>query len=167
MRPASQGLHLPYVRGASFAHPPRYLGRNAVPGNRMRPIVLLVCGLLSPLWLATGCAGDNAQASTAAVRRAPVAVAEPGLQPPPFDPGLERYEREQLPGAVQGLEGVERAAWASESTLVVHLEDSKAGDRAHLCPTVERYPALRATRLQLQPPPGSGGAVRFLQCRPY
>jgi hypothetical protein len=93
MRPASQGLHLPYARGASFAHPPRYLGRNAVPGNRMRPIVLLVCGLLSPLSLATGCAGDNAQASTAAVRREPVAVAEPGLQPPPFDPGLARYER--------------------------------------------------------------------------
>ena len=30
-----------------------------------------------------------------------------------------------------------------------------------------RYAALRASRLQLQPPPGSQRTVRFLQCQAY
>jgi hypothetical protein len=32
---------------------------------------------------------------------------------------------------------------------------------------LERYPELGASRVQLQPPEGSGEAVRFFQCRAY
>lgn len=136
----------------------------------MQPIqplhLALAIGLTFPL---AGCGGDPAQASTELPARTIAATASelPALAPPPPDPGLAAYERAQLPGAVAALPGIERAAWASESTLVVHLSDASAGERPHLCPTVERYVSQRATRLQLQPPSGSGESVRFLQCKPY
>lgn len=133
----------------------------------MRPLAALACAAFALTLFVAGCGGDSAQASSATAPRAPVAVAEPALQPPPPDPGLERYEREQLPGAMQSLDGVERAVWVSDTTLIVHLADTRAGDRAHLCPTVERYPSMRAIRLQLQPPVDSTAPVRFLQCKPY
>ena len=38
---------------------------------------------------------------------------------------------------------------------------------AALCPLLERYPELAASRVQLQPPPGSQKPVRFRQCRSY
>lgn len=138
----------------------------------MSPIRSLHCVLALSLALPlAGCGGDPAQASTdIATRNATAAVAatdDAAALPPPFDPGLEAYERAQLPDAVAALSGIERAAWVSESTLVVELGDVEAGGRAHLCPMVERYVSQRAVRLQLQPPSGSDAPVRFLQCRPY
>lgn len=117
--------------------------------------------------LSAGCGGDDAQASiNTKPRQAPTALDEVSALPP-ADPGLERYERDQLMAAVAGLPPVQKAAWASDSTLVVHLRKDVGLERAELCPTVERYVALRATRLQLQAHPDSGKPVRFLQCRAY
>jgi hypothetical protein len=36
-----------------------------------------------------------------------------------------------------------------------------------ICPLLERYPALAASRVQLTPPPGDSAQVRFRQCRAY
>ena len=55
----------------------------------------------------------------------------------------------------------------TDSTLLVDLR-SDADDRlADICGILEEYEALRTSRLQLQPPPGSSDPVRFRQCRVF
>ncbi|HZH44323.1 MAG TPA: hypothetical protein VEY50_09615 [Lysobacter sp.] len=139
----------------------------------MRPSSVLSCTALALSLLLTACGDDSpALASTTpapppAATAAPAPAPEPALQPPPFDPALESYERAQLPKAVAELGGIDRAMWASDSTLVVYVGDGAFATRDYLCPIVERYPALRTTRLQLQMPAGSGAPVRFLQCKQF
>lgn len=85
----------------------------------------------------------------------------------PTDPAALAARRRQLIAAVGTLPWVDRAAWASQSTLTVYLAGDNQGDKRELCRLVERYDELRASRLQLQPPRGSANAVRFMQCRSY
>ena len=68
---------------------------------------------------------------------------------------------------MSALDQVERAQWASQSTLVIHLVAEDADPGKALCDVLERYPELAASRLQLQAPPGSTRAVRYRQCRTY
>ena len=120
--------------------------------------------------LVAGCA-ETASQPNAAPAPAPAeiaaAYAEPAVQATaPDDPAMEAYQRDQLVSALGSLASVERAAWSSDTTLVVAVADVGTA-RPVLCPIVERYPALRASRLQLQPPADSGQPVRFMQCRVY
>ena len=68
---------------------------------------------------------------------------------------------------VSTLFGVDRAFWSTQSTLLVYLSAEEADPSSELCPLLERYPELAASRVQLQPPPGSQKSVRFKQCRSY
>jgi len=78
---------------------------------------------------------------------------------------LEQRRRE-LADAVATLPFVARAAWASQSTLVVFLSSTGGADPvAGICRLVERYEELRTSRLQLQPV--GDGPVRFRQCRSF
>ena len=77
-------------------------------------------------------------------------------------------QREHIRREVSELPGIDRATWSTRSTLLVYLDDDSGLDHLQpICAIVERYDELRATRLQLQPAPGSQRAVRFLQCRLY
>jgi hypothetical protein len=69
--------------------------------------------------------------------------------------------------AISALPEVDRALWQTQSTLLVYLQDGSFDPLSEICPELERYEELAATRLQLQPPPGSLRPVRFVQCRPY
>lgn len=88
---------------------------------------------------------------------------------PPATAGTEELRREEVRRAISTLQGVEKAAWSSRSTLVVYLDSTEADEEliARLCSTLEAYEELRASRLQLQPPAGSGKSVRFRQCHVY
>ena len=44
---------------------------------------------------------------------------------------------------------------------------SMPGISAQLCPLLEAYPQLAASRIQLTPPPGSDTPTRFIQCRAF
>ena len=68
---------------------------------------------------------------------------------------------------ISTLPGIDRANWETQSTLLVHLLDDQTDPLPVICPQLERYEALAATRLQLQPPQGSVRPVRFVQCRAY
>jgi len=61
----------------------------------------------------------------------------------------------------------DRALWQTQSTLLVYLLDAQFDPLSEICPELEHYDELAATRLQLQPPSGSNRQVRFVQCRPY
>lgn len=82
-------------------------------------------------------------------------------------PGSSQEVRQALAGDVATLAWVERATWSTASTLVLHVSGDIAVDKQGLCAIVERYTDLRASRVQVQPAPGSRQSVRFFQCRSY
>ncbi len=85
----------------------------------------------------------------------------------PTDAATLARRRSETASAISTLVGVDRAAWATQSTLVVYLASEDADPSARLCPLLERYPELAASRVQLQPPQDSLRSVRFRQCRTY
>jgi restriction system protein len=112
----------------------------------------------------------TASVTTTAVVRPP---AEPTATPPPVpvakvpeDPTVLRRRRTEVAAAISTVPGVDRAIWETQSTLLVHLLDD-SDPLSAICPLLERYDELAATRLQLQPPAGSSKAVRFVQCRVF
>lgn len=85
----------------------------------------------------------------------------------PTDPAELEKRRREASNAISTLFGVSRALWSTQSTLLVYLSSDEADPINELCPLLERYPELAASRVQLQPPPGSSKAVRFKQCRTF
>jgi hypothetical protein len=107
----------------------------------------------------------QARARTAATR----IPANDGVWPAPGDVDTATTEknRNEAARAIGSLPMVSRALWSSQSTLLVYLGKSNVDAKSAICPLLERYPELGASRVQLQPPEGSGEAVRFFQCRAY
>lgn len=106
-----------------------------------------------------------ASASTAAKPR----VASPGKSSSavPTDPAQLQKRRDDVARGISTLPMVDRALWSTQSTLLVYLLDEQAEPMPLICPLLERYEELGASRVQLQPPPDSKQPVRFLQCRAY
>ncbi|GAA5008408.1 restriction endonuclease [Pseudoluteimonas lycopersici] len=95
--------------------------------------------------------------------------ANDGVWPAPgdVDTATTEKDRSEAARAIGSLPMVSRALWSSQSTLLVYLNNTSADAKSAICPLLERYPELGASRVQLQPPEGSGEAVRFFQCRAY
>jgi hypothetical protein len=109
-----------------------------------------------------------APAPTTPPSRAPNAPATDPALAAPADPNREQFERGEVIHAVAGLPWVERVMWSTSSTLVIQQrEDVDQQQVQEICGVLARYDALRASRLQLQPPAGSDRKIRFLQCRAY
>lgn len=128
-------------------------------------------GLLLPLLQNTD---TQAPIAPAATTTAPPPSATPSAAdtaltaPAPADPNREQFERSEVIRTVGALPGIERVLWSTQSTLVVHQRDDGSPDPVQpICAILGSYDSLRVSRLQLQPPPGSGRTVRFLQCRSY
>ena len=86
----------------------------------------------------------------------------------PADPNRDQFERGEVIHAIAALPWVERVLWSTSSTLVIQQRDDVDQLQVNeICGVLARYDALRASRLQLQPPAGSERKVRFLQCRAY
>ncbi len=85
----------------------------------------------------------------------------------PTDAAELAQRRRDAAESISTLFGVQRAVWSTQSTLQVNLSSADANPVSELCPLLERYPELASSRVQLQPPPGSDRAVRFIQCRSY
>jgi restriction system protein len=118
-----------------------------------------------------------APAATTAMTPAPPAASQAAAKPPspaavanetvPTDPAVLDRHRVETANAISTLAGVDRAIWSTQSTLLVYLAAENTDPSAALCPLLERYPELAASRVQLQPPQGSDAPVRFKQCRSY
>lgn len=98
---------------------------------------------------------------------APARAAATDLDKVPTDAAALDIRRREVAATIATLSGVGSANWSTQSTLLVNLTSSDANPIAQLCPLLERYPELAASRVQLQPPPGSERPVRFIQCRSY
>ena len=151
----------------------------AVPSNATTPKLLglawggaAVIGILAWM-LAQGLqpAAEEAAPQVAPVRTAvPVTPAAPQPAPAgvvPTDPAVLEARRREAANAITTLFGVDRALWSTQSTLLVYLSAEDVDPTTDLCPLLERYPELAASRVQLQPPAGSRKPVRFKQCRSY
>ena len=91
----------------------------------------------------------------------------PSLSVVPTDPAALDARRREAANAVSTLFGIDRALWSTQSTLLVYLTAAESDPMNQLCPLLERYPELAASRIQLQPPADSNKPVRFRQCRAY
>lgn len=114
----------------------------------------------------------NTQVTAAAPTTVVSSAATPSAGTPspdkiPTDPAALESRRREVAGTIATLFGVGRAMWSTQSTLLVTLSSADADPVAQLCPLLERYPELAASRVQLQPPAGSDHPVRFIQCRSY
>jgi hypothetical protein len=85
----------------------------------------------------------------------------------PTDPAQLRQRRETVAQAISTLPNVDRAVWSTQSTLLVYLLDEQGEPKSEICPLLEQYVELAASRIQLEPPPGSTRTVRFVQCRAF
>jgi len=100
--------------------------------------------------------------------RAPTAPSTDPALAAPADPNRDQFERGEVIHAISALPWVERVLWSTSSTLVIQQrEDVDQQQVQEVCGVLARYDALRASRLQLQPPSGSDRKIRFLQCRAY
>lgn len=61
--------------------------------------------------------------------------------------------------------GVIRGVWQTRLTLTVDYDGNPDVIWPRICEQVERYPALRTVRVQLNPPKGSSDPIRWRQCK--
>ena len=61
--------------------------------------------------------------------------------------------------------GIGRVFWLTHNTLVVDRTGTIEAIWPLVCAELERYPALRTVRVQLNPRPGREEQVRWRQCR--
>ena len=155
-------------------------GRNALAiawggAAAVAAVAWMVAQGLQPTSPATPAAADiTAQAPPPMPPASSPAVATPATDTAsnnanvvPTDPAALERRRVETANAISTLFGVDRAFWSTQSTLLVYLSTDVADPSGELCPLLERYPELAASRVQLQPPQGSTKPVRFKQCRSY
>ncbi len=133
-------------------------------------IVWAIMGSFMPANEAETVASEPAPVVAAPAKPKPAAAtnedraAIPGV---PTDVRELDQRRQEAANAVATLFGVSRALWSSQSTLLVYLSSASADPMNDICPLLEQYPELAASRVQLQPPDGSDKPVRFTHCRTY
>ncbi|MEI2430298.1 restriction endonuclease [Lysobacter yananisis] len=120
-------------------------------------------------------AGDDTAAAPAATPPAavpappaPASAPQAAAPVPSASSGDADADRAEVIRTVGALSGTERAAWSTASNLLIYRHtDAQKPDVDAICQVLERYPELRSSRVQLQPPPGSDSRVRFFQCKAY
>lgn len=133
----------------------------------------LIAGFAVPALLpATDSAPRGDEAATAPAATPPAAAPVPAPHAatplPSASSGDADADRAEVIRTVGALSGTERAAWSTASNLLIYRHtDAQKPDVDAICQVLERYPELRSSRVQLQPPPGSDSRVRFFQCKAY
>ena len=90
-------------------------------------------------------------------------MAAEDLQQDPDPETLLRYQQ-NVSKALARTPGVISGIWLTRLTLSIERTADDATVWPLICREVERYPALRTVRIQLNPRPGSDEPVRWRQC---
>ncbi|VXB31288.1 conserved membrane hypothetical protein [Luteimonas sp. 9C] len=135
---------------------------------RQRVLLAWLFALLAGVatYLAMPDAAPAASATVATSTAPPAPTAPVRIEAPP--PAPIETQRSDLARALGTLPDVDRAIWATGSTLqvfVARVDDQASVDA--ICALVLRHPDLTSSRLQLTPPANSGQPTRFLQCRSF
>ncbi|KRG86596.1 membrane protein [Stenotrophomonas daejeonensis] len=164
--------------------------REAMRQTGIAALGALTVGLLAGLGYQTTLHGDDAPPARAAgaaaiapdkppAAAAPVAAGTEAATPAPAvdDTAMAAEDLVQNPDAatllryqqavskkLAGTPGVISGIWLTRSTLSIERSADDATVWPLICREVERYPALRTTRIQLNPRPGTDEPVRWRQC---
>lgn len=187
-RSAAQQFRIELLAGAPLwqalkPHLPAEL-RQRVEGNarsrvrRLSGIAVVACGALAVV-LAAFVLRDADTASAAAPNLAQASAARAAestrhaFQSAPAGNAIETDEtvlqsqREAVSKALMTAPGVIRGFWISKLTLVVDRSGEDAAVWPQVCRELERYPALRTSRVQMNPRAGSDEPVRWRQCKTF
>ncbi|WP_309920706.1 restriction endonuclease [Xanthomonas sp. 1678] len=113
----------------------------------------------------TPVAAPGAAPVAAATHPSSAAEAAPSAAEP--DAATEAGHRRAVSKAMARTPGVIRGIWQTQMTLVIDRSGDDAQVLPLICKEVERYPALRTVRIQLNPRPGHDEPVRWRQCRTF
>ena len=170
-RPAYDAAPAPAPVEAPAPASPKTLGIAWAGAAAVAAVAWMIAQGLQPEAPAASEAGNVASQTTPAMQAAtPAKATTPAIEDAnivPTDPAALERRRKETANAISTLFGVDRAFWSTQSTLLVYLSTDVADPSSDLCPLLERYPELAASRVQLQPPQGSNRPVRFKQCRSY
>lgn len=161
--------HLARIRAGSGQRARRYLLLAWLVGLLAAAAALLMLPDPTPAPPATaGGAPAPAAAPIAPTAPVPAGADVPVEELPPIpDEATLEQQRKDVANAISTLPMVDRATWPTRSTIEIHLLETESDAMAAICPLMERYPGLAASRIQLTPPEGSEAPVRFRQCRAY
>ncbi|MFT4198267.1 MAG: hypothetical protein QM601_10220, partial [Pseudoxanthomonas sp.] len=100
--------------------------------------------------------------TAAATTRAPASTPTPA--PPAASEQDIARQRAAVTKALAATDGLQHPMWISNSTLAVNRLAPEERVMPAVCRELERYPGLILTRVQLNPPEGSGEQVHWRQC---
>lgn len=169
-RPAHDAPAAPAPVPAPPPASPKALGIAWAGAAAVAAVAWMIAQGLQPEASSSGSTDVAAQATPATQATTRATAAAPAIEEAnivPTDPAALERRRKETANAISTLFGVDRAFWSTQSTLLVYLSTDVADPSSELCPLLERYPELAASRVQLQPPQGSTKSVRFKQCRSY
>lgn len=170
-RPAHDATTAPAPVEAPKSASPKTLGMAWAGAAAVGVVAWMIAQGMQPETPAASAPVVASQTTTAMQATAPAAATASVIQEDanivPTDPAALERRRKETANAISTLFGVDRAFWSTQSTLLVYLSTDVADPSSELCPLLERYPELAASRVQLQPPQGSTKSVRFKQCRSY
>ena len=120
-------------------------------------------------WSGTHPKSDEAATPVPAAVERPAAPAAPApVAQESFHEPTEAELEVQMANVLKALSktpGITRGVWQTKLTLSIDRVASEKEIWPWICLELERYPALRASRVQLNPPPGSSEPVRWRQCK--
>ncbi|WP_305804860.1 restriction endonuclease [Stenotrophomonas sp. YIM B06876] len=119
----------------------------------------LVPAAAAPADTATVMASDEATPATPTA----AVVAAQDLLENPDDETLKRYQQ-AVSKALARTPGITSGIWLTRLTLAVDRTGDDDATWPLICKEVQRYPALRTVRIQLNPRPGTNEPVRWRQC---
>lgn len=105
-------------------------------------------------------------AATPVIATPPAAPAPaPAARSAPRSDTLLEQDRAAISRTLAKTVGISRGVWISRSTLSVDREITEAAAWDLVCAELLKYPDLALSRVQMNPPVGSGEQVRWRQCR--
>lgn len=108
---------------------------------------------------------EHVEGSEMVAARPPAEASAPATPMPPPVPLSEEEQRRNTARDAGALPGVDRAYWATRSTLVAQMRADASDEQiAGICKMLVPYEELRYSRVQVQAPAGSDAPVRFIQC---
>lgn len=150
--------------------------RRAARHSAIAALAALTAGLLVAVGMAALSSGDAAVAAASpskAAHAATVTQTEPShatvaIEPvPDIDDAEFARQQQAVSKALAGNSGIVRGIWPTRMTLAIDRDAEDAAVWPLICRELEKHPALRTVRVQLNPAPGSDEPVRWRQCRTY
>lgn len=149
--------------------------RRAARHSAIAVLASLTAGLLVAIGVATltstdeaADAGRQSEAAHTVTAPRPESSSAGAFEPvPDIDDAEFARQQQAVSKALVESAGIVRGVWPTRMTLAIDRNAEDAAVWPVICRELEKHPALRTVRVQLNPPPGSDEPVRWRQCRTF